>query len=65
MFGINCKDLVRDLKRATAALDKVPPDAEFTAHDVADLDDIRHAATRLADMAEAVLADFNGQTRKK
>lgn len=53
-------DLVREMKSAFDFLDKLPDTQEYTVDDIDAIDDLRHQAMRLSDMAKASLDEFSG-----
>jgi hypothetical protein len=60
-FDGNFVQLLRAMNGATRAIDAFPEDQEWTQDQLATMDDIRHAAARLADRAEALIKEVDGR----
>jgi len=56
--------IVEEMEAAEKEIANLPEDHEFTQEQLADLEDVRHAALKLANMVEATLADFEGRRPK-
>jgi hypothetical protein len=53
--------LAREMNACWHLLDELPDDQAWTQGQLAALDDIRHAALRLANMAEVTIQDLQGR----
>ncbi len=60
-FDGNFVQLVRAMAAAARDLDALPDDQEWTQDGLETLDNIRHAALKLADVAEATIKTFQGE----
>lgn len=56
-FDGNFVSLVREMAAAARHLDELPSDTHWSQDDLSTLDDVRHAALNLAQMAEATIQE--------
>lgn len=56
-FDGNFVSLVREMEAAYRHLDEMPEGQKWTQDELANLDDVRTAAIRLADLAEVVIKE--------
>jgi hypothetical protein len=59
-FDGNYEDLAREMDQAARQLDELPEDLEWTPEQLAKLEDVRHAALKLARVVEATIETFEG-----
>jgi hypothetical protein len=50
----------KEMENAAGMIDDLPEDAEWTMNQLADLEDVRHAALKLVHRVEAILTGING-----
>ena len=61
-FDGNYGQFVRSMEAARRQLDSSPDDQEWTQEQVAALDDVRYAALRLSEAAEAIINLESGES---
>lgn len=63
-FDDNFVQLVREMNDAAKTLNDLPDDQLFTQDHISTIDDVRHAALKLANMAEATIGTFQGTPKR-